>query len=242
MDFYSWSDGSLVRRITPWRLINPSRDGQYYVVNTSGEIFTAAGVATGQVPGWDRGSWTWAGDGDYLCGSGPDQDQIQSLRVVDVTGKSQEVALTVTGDLANIFECSLNTNRAVVLEDDGFNVVSLSDGQTLTKVMPQGFSGGVVSSDTMWVAVSDAKGMQVFNLDDGTTAATMPGMGAVDFAPDGSSLLVDYANGVELVRWQTGDVLWQVSAQSSGPVLESDVGTDRLYVEVGTGSQASPRP
>jgi len=186
----------------------------------------------------------WAHDGDYLCSSALNGDGFATIRVVDVTGKAAEVVTSQTGSLQNIFGCSRAANRAVVLENDGFTIFSLTDGRVQRKVAePPGFTIGMVSADTRWLAMAvsgpDNK-PEIVDLNDGAVQAVVA-RGYVDaFSPDGNSVVVldEGRQKVMLEDWRTGNVLWEAAARSLGEVLTSDTRTDRVYIEAYANPQA----
>jgi hypothetical protein len=218
-----------------------SRDGQYYL-DTQGRIWATGHGQVGAIAEWGRWSGSWAGDGDYLCGLVKDSSGAYSLDVTDLEGGSRRLALNDTGPDANVLACSTNTNRAVMLEQSGMTIRSLSDGhvERTIKAPNQAFP---VSPDLQWLAVTslsqsgDVWDTKIIGLADGTVQAQLPGALAAAFMPDGKHVVVAdrAATRTRMVDWRTGSELWS-GRGGAEPVAMSDTLTGKMVIDLVTGS------
>jgi hypothetical protein len=237
-DFYRW-DGTFMRRV-PEATIS-SVDGHHYV-DSQGRIWASGYGHVGAVAGGDRFSGKWAADGDYLCGLVNDSTGSYTLQITDWQGNSHGFALSDTGPHANVIACSMSANRALLLEQSGVTVRSLSDGQVKgtidvpTQAMP-------VSADVQLLAASSRSPVgsdwqtTVVGLVDGTVRARLAGAVAVAFMPDGRHLVVWDRNAdmTRMVDWRTGAVLWAGPGGANAIAL-SDPLTDKIVLDLVTGS------
>jgi hypothetical protein len=244
-DFYSW-DGTLVRRLEATTDIRiASQDGRYFT-DSIGRIWTAGGVQSGAMPLWPS-SYHWAADGDYLCGTGKDSSGGYAMYVTDVQGHSRLYPLSGRGQ-AGVFGCSKNTNRTALVSGEGgytLTVLSLIDGHVERTIALN--SGGYlnVSPDVNWVAQSITQPApnfetEIIDLRDGTVKARLTNATAVTFTPDSQYLVVNdfKASRIKMVDWRTGDTIWSSPGYSRMVVAISDPSTNRMVLEIGTGSDS----
>ncbi len=249
VDFYRW-DGTFIRRLDSSGPILPSSDGRYYVTNRTGQIWTAEGLLSGKIAEWSFASFGWAKDGNYLCGSGKNPAGGYTMYLTDLQGRSREYILGTSGDIHNVFGCSTNTSRAVVLEGSGqlMTVISLSDGHVETTVpLPKLFASSLVSPDANWLVENiittpgGAHESDLVDLGDGSVHYRLANGTVVAFSPDSQYLVAndDGGTSTRMVDWRTSHDVWSSPGYVARAAAVSDPATNEMLLEVATGSAAA---
>jgi hypothetical protein len=234
-----------VRHVSAGAHIIASPDGRYYV-DTQGRIWTAEGSLSGVVAQWSTASFGWSGDGDYLCGSGKDPSGRYTMYVTDIKGVSRQYDLGTAAGVHNVFGCSMQTNRAAVLEMSGMTVLSLSSGHVERTIQLASSGAWAVSPDVRWLAESAVRAngrleTNVTDLGDGTVQARVANTNSIAFLPDGMSLVVNDQKGTKatVLNWRAGSEEWTMPGHVAMVIAHSDPTTSKVLLWISTGSTAA---
>lgn len=210
-----WPVGAQVESLSE---VNQSANLFAIVTKIDTKIMDRSGRVLATIPpGW----FAWADDGQHLCLIIPGNPA--ALEVVAPGSPPRNVTrIQNTEATMQVAACSLQSDRAVVVQGAQYRVIQLSTGKVLWSHRFNVGSGSVVvSPDGQYIAedaggTTSATNPRTTNFQttivgpDGSTVAHMP-VWVAAFSGDGSLVVTAAGNAsepVRVVRWRDGGIVW----------------------------------